>query len=237
MTVSGLERAAPGEAPGREATPVVRPPRRRRSPWWLLLALAAVPVLFVGLDEVGDLLPSLRNPFVAESVDRSQPSVLKALEDLSRYQAATGHFQLVIDLEKDFRHVPALIRGERTLFVAAGTVDAYVDFAGIDAEALRVSDDRRRVAVSLPHARLSEPRVDPARSYVASRERGLLDRLGSVFSDSPTSERELYLLAEEKLTSAAREGSLVAAAESNTRTMLEGMLRSLGFSDVTVSFG
>lgn len=224
--------------PAPQATPPVEAAsRRRRSPWWLLLALAAVPVLFVGLDEVGELLPSLRNPFATESVDRSQPSVLRALEDLSRYQAATGHFQLVIDLEKDVRHVPALIKGERTLFVAAGTVDAYVDFAGLGPEALRVSDDRRAVAVSLPHARLSEPRVDPARSYVASRDRGLLDRLGSVFSENPTSERELYLLAEEKLATAAKDGSLAAAAESNTRRMLEGMLRSLGFPEVTVSFG
>ena len=47
----------------------------------------------------------------------------------------------------------------------------------------------------------------------------------------------LYPLAEEKLADAARDGSgLLARAERNTRLMLEGLLRSLGFSRVDVRF-
>jgi hypothetical protein len=71
---------------------------------------------------------------------------------------------------------------------------------------------------------------------VFSRERGLLDRLGSVLSDNPTSERELYLLAEKKMQAAAAESGLVAQAEQNTRVMLQSMLRSLGYREVTVTF-
>ena len=112
-------------------------------------------------------------------------------------------------------------------------------FSRLRADALDVSPDRRAVTVSLPRARPLEPRVDPARSRVFERERGLIDRLGGVFEDNPTSERELYLLAERKLAAAARDtaSGLVPSAERNTRVMLEGLMRGLGFERVAVRFG
>ncbi|MBW3641358.1 MAG: DUF4230 domain-containing protein [Actinobacteria bacterium] len=209
-------------------------PTRSRAP---LAALAVVVLLLgVGVTKLGDLLPSFGNPFAADSVDRSQPALLEAIEDLSEYRAATGQFQVIMDVEDDTRFVPSFIRGERTVFLAGGTVDASVDFAGLATDAIEVSDDGTSVTVRLPPARLSQPRIDPERSYVVDRERGLLDRAGSLFSDNPTSERDLYLLAEEKLSAAAAEADLVERAEANTRRMLESMLGSLGYSEVTVIF-
>jgi hypothetical protein len=200
------------------------------------MALLAL-ILVVGLTRVVGLFPSFGNPFASETVDRSQPTLLQAIEDLSEYQAATGQFQAIIDVENDTRFVPSFIRGERTVFLAGGTVDASVNFAGLGEGAISVSDDGTSATVRLPHARLSEPRVDPERSYVVSRERGLLDRAASVFSDSPTGERDLYLRAQDRLAAAAAEAGLVDRAETNTRAMLESMLASLGFDDVTVTFG
>ena len=69
-----------------------------------------------------------------------------------------------------------------------------------------------------------------------SRDRGLLDRLGSVFSDSPTGERGLQLAAQEKMKAAAAASDLSARAEQNTRKMLEALLGNLGFTSVTVTF-
>jgi hypothetical protein len=40
----------------------------------------------------------------------------------------------------------------------------------------------------------------------------------------------------QKIQNAARQSQLRAEAEKNTRSMLGGMLRSLGFSQVTVTF-
>ncbi len=211
------------------------PPRRSgRHP---LVVVAVVVLVAVGIGRVADLLPSFSNPFGTETVDRTGPAVLKAVEDLSRYEAATGQFQVIVDLEEDARFMPDFIRGERTLFVAAGTVDASVDFSSIGAGAITVSPDGGAVRIVLPHARLSDARIDPGSSRVVSRQRGLLDRLGGVFSDTPTGERQLYLLAEQKLEAAARAGGVTQRAEENTRAMLESMLGSLGFEDVTVVFG
>ena len=59
----------------------------------------------------------------------------------------------------------------------------------------------------------------------------------SLFGDDDGVEQELYPLAVEKLADAARNGSgLLARAERNTRLMLEGLLRSLGFTSVEVRF-
>ena len=223
----------PGAAPG----PGWPPPRRRSRVRLVALVLLAL-VLFVAWSGLSGLRlwPSFPNPFATRQVDRSQPVLLKAIEDLEVYKAATGNFQVVVDLEESSRGIPLVIKGQRTLFVAGGSVDAEVDFSGIGEGAIKVSADGERVEITLPRARLTQARVDPAQSRVFSRERGLLDRLGSVLSDNPTSERELYLLAQEKMQAAAAESGLLAQAEENTRAMLESMLRSLGYRQVTVTF-
>jgi hypothetical protein len=195
-----------------------------------------VMAVLAGAGKLGGLLPSLSNPFGSKTVDRTQPALLQSLADLSRYDAATGNFQVIVDSEKDAKFLPSIIKGERTVFVAAGSVDASVDFSQLDERSIQVSDDRRSATILLPEPTVSEPTVDPEQSRVATRSRGLLDRIGSVFSDSPTSDRPLYLAAQAKMQQAAGQSDLVKRAEENTTKMLQGMLRSLGFTSVTVTF-
>ena len=225
----------PGAGQGPPGWP---PPPQRRSRVRLVAAILLILVLFVAVAGLSGLRlwSSFPNPFATRQVDRSQPVLLKAIEDLAVYKAASGNFQVVVDLEESSRGIPLLIKGQRTLFVAGGSVDAEVDFSGLKGDAIKVSPDGQRVEITLPRARLTPARVDPDQSRVFSRERGLLDRLGSVLSDNPTSERELYQLAQAKMQAAAVESDLVARAEQNTRAMLVSMLRSLGYREVTVTF-
>jgi len=202
--------------------------------WTIVGFLVAGAVIWWLLSNIFNF--SLSNPFRTETVDRSSPAVLKAIQDLEQLRAASGHFEVIIDVEKDTRFVPAVIRGERILFVAVGTVDAGVDLGGVDEDAVDVRG--RRVSIDLPAARLLAVRVNPEQSYVYDRDRGLIDRVASVFQDSPTGERELYSLAEDKLLAAARGGSgLLARAERNTRATLTALLRALGFEQIVVRFG
>lgn len=216
----------------REHPSVVRGGDRR----WRGVALTAVVLvlLVIGLQSVR--LPSLSNPFGTKTVDRSAPALLTSLTDLARFQAASGSFQVIVDVEKDVGRVPSVVAGERTLFLAQGSVDSYVDFTGIGEDAVTVSADGKRVDIVLPPAALSDARVDPEQSRVVSRQRGVLDRLGGVFSDDPTSERELYLVAQRQMAEAARAGGLQERAEDNTRSMLTGLLGTLGYTDVDVEF-
>jgi hypothetical protein len=185
------------------------------------------------------LIPAL-NPFKEETVDRSGPVLIKSLENLSEYRAASANMQVVVDVEQDTDLVPSFIKGERTLFVAAGSVDAAVDFAGLGRSpgAVQVSDDRKAVTITLPPARLTEAQLDQARSRIYDRDRGALDRIEEAFSDDGGADQQaLYVLAEDKLTeAAASDPSLLRTAERNTRSMLEGMMRGLGFEQVTVRF-
>ena len=221
--------AAPPEPPP--------PPSPRRFPSCLVvLGLVLLGgYLFIGW--VSDLLPDLGNPFTTETVDRSGPAVLKSIQNLEDFRAASGHFEVIVDVEQDTRFVPASIKGQRVLFVAIGSIDASVSFAGLDETAVEVSDDRRSVSLELPPATFHEPELDLERSYVYDRDRGAIDRIQSLLGDDPGFEPELYALAEEKLTDAARDGSgLLERAERNTRLTLVGLLRALGFTRVEVRF-
>ncbi len=199
----------------------------------VLLVLAALLLAGVLLRSLPGW-PSL--PFGEQERDRSTPALLTSLSDLEEYHAATGTFQVVVDLERDTRFLPSLLSGERTTFLATGSVDAVVDFGGLEGRAVSTSPDGKRVTISLPPARLDEADVDLPNSRVLSRDRGVLDRVGGVFSDSPTSERQVAALAEDKLDAAADDSDLRKRAEDNTRAMLEGLARALGYSEVVVRF-
>ena len=198
--------------------------------------IGAVLIGWVGIHHVGDLIPGFGNPFHTTQVDRTGPAVLKALDDLHEYKAATGSYQVMVDIEKDANWVPAFLKGERTLFLAQGSVDAGVDFSGLGPDAVTVNPDDHAVTIRLPHATLSKPVLDTAASHVVDRDRGLLDRLGSVFSDSPTGEQALYAAAGPKLRAAADESALVGRADQNTTLMLQKFLGALGFDKVSVQF-
>jgi len=203
-----------------------------------LVPLAVLAIVAVAIIALVGAVGSI-NPFEEETKDRSGPALLKSLEDLSEYRAASANLQIVVDVERDNKLLPGFIRGERTLFVAAGTVDAAVDFSGLSKSggAVRVSDDRKAVAITLPAATLTEARLDPARSRVYDRDRGLFNRVEDVFTDNPADEQPLYELATRKLAEAAKaDPELRKRAQENTQRMLEGMMRGLGFERVTVTF-
>jgi hypothetical protein len=204
-------------------------------PLWasLAAALAALLALLLVAGRL-DLWPD--NPFRTETKDRTGPALLKSIRDMSRYEAAAGEFQVVVDLEKDTRYVPDAIKGKRTLFVGAGTVEASVDLGGLGQDAVTVTEDRRGVTVRLPRASLDGATLDVDRSYAVNKQRGVLDRFGDVFSDNPNDEREVHRLAVRHINAAAKESDLVPRAERNTRQMLENLLRSLGFTRITVEF-
>ena len=83
----------------------------------------------------------------------------------------------------------------------------------------------------------TEARLDPSRSRVYDRDRGITNRVEDVFSDHPGDEQPLYELATRKLSEAAKaDPELRKRAQENTQHMLEGMMRGLGFERVTVRF-
>jgi hypothetical protein len=222
----------PAEPP---AAPPPPPPERRGNPWPFLTVLLVILAIVAAFLWIRGALPDFENPFAERTVDRTQEPILVAVRDIGEYRAASGDYQVVVDLEKDTR-LPSELLGERTLFVAAGSVDAGVDLSELGEDAVTVSDDTG-VTIELPPARLYDPDLDTSRSYVYDRQEGVLNRLGNVFGGDEGYEREAMLAAEREIAESARASDeLVERAEGNTRAMLEGLVRGLGFERVAVSF-
>jgi hypothetical protein len=201
----------------------------------IVVVVVLLAVVYAGLQAVHKL-PHWLNPFGETTKDRSAPVVLNSIQNLSRYEAATGNYQVVVDLEKDAKFLPSQLRGERTLFVGNGNVDAYVDFSHIGNGALTVDKAHNTVTVRIPHAQLEKTNLDPKHSYVFARQRGLFDRFGDFFSSNPNQQQQLYVLASQKIQDAANASGLTQRADANTKQMLTNMLTALGFKTVTVTF-
>jgi hypothetical protein len=198
-------------------------------------AVAAVAVLVIALSAV-HLLPQLRNPFGEKTTITSQPVLLKSITALSRYEAASGSFQVVVELSQHSL-LPSFLQGSDTLFIGQGSDIAFVDFGQLKGQAIQVSANRAAVTVTLPHAQLEPAVLNVRQSYVYASQQGLLNRIGNFFGGNPNSQQQVYIAAQQRIEAAARHSPLLAEAERNTRAMLNGMLGSLGFKRITVNFG
>lgn len=203
---------------------------------WLSGIVAAGLIVVVGADAFGYSLFPWRQPA------QDRPAVLKSIQDISEHHAAVGNFEVVLDLEENvleelewipvvgnaIEALPDVVDGRRTLFVATGTVDAYVDFSGITDDDLKLSEDGSSVEIWLPEAELDKPNLDSELSYVFTQERGLLARIADAL-ETPE-QAKYYQLAEAKLTAAAEASELRQRARENTEAMLSAMFSSLGIT-------
>lgn len=221
---------------GAPPPPPQQSPSPRQIPWGLvaLIALGLVIVLVPGW--LTGLIPGIPNPFEERTVDRSGPAVLKSIRDLEELHSATGHYEVIVDLEQDTA-LPGAVLGERTLFVGVGDVDAVIDLAQLEEDAVEVSGDRRRATIRLPQPRLDDVDLDLDASYVYDRRQGVLNEIGDLFGGNETSEREVFLAGERKIRDAA-EGSpeLKQAARESARRTLTALLTSLGFERVEIRY-
>jgi hypothetical protein len=202
----------------------------------IVATVVGVVVLVVVLSAV-HLLPQLRNPFAQTTTVTSQPVILKSITALSRYEAASGSFEVVVDLSKRTSLLPSFLAGSETLFIGQGNDIAYIDFSGLKSQAITMSANRQTVTVSLPKAQLEPAVLDVNQSYVVAEQQGLFNRIGNFFSGNPNSQQQVYQAAQAKIQTAAQQSPLLAEAQKNTEGMLDGMLTSLGFQHVTVTFG
>jgi hypothetical protein len=225
------------ESPPQQHIVVHTSPGRRLAGCLAVLA-GAVAVIIAGVLVLSavHLLPQLRNPFAESTTVRSEPVLLESITSLSRYEAASGSFQVIVDLSRKARYLPSFIEGTDTLFVGQGTVIAFVDFSQLGSKDIRVSPDRTAVTVRLPDPQLEPAALNIRRSYVFAQQQGLLNRIGNFFSSNPNSQQQVYILAQQRIQDAAAHSPLLAQARTNTRSMLTGMLRALGFRHVTVIF-
>jgi hypothetical protein len=201
------------------------------------LGIAAVIVILLApfASNLSHILEGLPNPFATEKHEQVQPPVLKSLQDLSEYHAATANLQAVVEVSHDASYLPSFLAGESTTMLAVGSVDAVVDFRTLGENAIQKSADGKSVTVTLPQPTYAAPHMDLANSQVLSHERGLMTRLGDAFTN-PGDDKSVYQLGDKALGDAAAQSGVLDRAKGNTTAMLTAMLKQLGYQNVTVTF-
>lgn len=163
--------------------------------------------------------------------NQSEPTLLNSIQDTSKYVAAVGDFEVVVNDKDDNPLLPDVISGRQSLFVGAGTVNAYVDLSGLAEDDLTLSDDGKAVIVRLPEAQLEKPNLDQDRSKLVSQDRGVLDRINDALA--VPEQAKFYKMAEERIAEAAEKSELKKRATENTKAMLTGMFGSM---DIRATF-
>jgi len=144
---------------------------------------------------------------------------------------------MIVDIEHSVDHVPSFLAGRRILFVAVGDVGTTVNLRNLPAGSVTVDQARTSATIHLAKPQISAPQLDLRASHVYSSDRGVVDALGDLVNGAPDQQQQIYAVATQRLAEAARANDdLVNRAEASTRTTLQGLLRPLGFTGVTVVF-
>ena len=81
--------------------------------------------------------------------------------------------------------------------------------------------NRTAVTITLPKAQLEPAVLNVSQSYVYAQQQGLFNRIGNFFSGNPNSQQQVYILAQQKIQTAARQSPLLTEAQKNTEAMLD----------------
>jgi hypothetical protein len=175
-----------------------------------IVGVVVAVVVLLGAVLVGSavhLLPQLRNPFAETTRGRSGPVLLQSIVELSRYEAASGRFQVVVDIASSGSILPSFLMGSDTLFIGIGTDNAYVDFSHLKDNAVQVSNDRLSATIILGHAQLEPATLDVKESYVYAQQQGLFTRINQFLNGNPNSQQAVYELAQRQIQGAAEKVS------------------------------
>lgn len=210
-----------------EAVSAPQPAADRRKPIIKRLAKVVVGVLVVALAGLGVANVFGFSPFDPGQSERDR-TVLMSIKNTSQYHAAVGNLEVVVEFQPDDTPawIPGFITGRRTLLVAGGTVNAYVDLSNLTDKDLKLSPDGKSVTVRLPEAQLDKPNLDMDRTRIFDQERGIVDGITDAFK--APDQAELYKLAEAKFTAAAESSELRKRATENTKAFLTSLCGSLG---------
>ncbi|MBN1219983.1 MAG: DUF4230 domain-containing protein [Anaerolineae bacterium] len=153
--------------------------------------------------------------------------VITHVNALGRLETAEFAMRTVIDLEKDPSNLwEKLVGSDKLMLIAEGEVAAGFDLANVDPTDIEV--DGTSVKITLPPPEILYSRIDNERTQVYERKTGLLVK------PDQTLESRARQLAEEALVDWAIQRGIYEKAETYGKVQIENLLRSLGFTDITI---
>ncbi|MCB0212782.1 MAG: DUF4230 domain-containing protein [Anaerolineae bacterium] len=154
--------------------------------------------------------------------------VITKIDSLGQLETTEYAMRTVIDLENEPSNLWERIAGsDKLMLLAEGEVIAGFDLTKVTEDDIVV--DGTQVTLTLPPAEILRSRIDNERTQVYQRETGLFVK------PDPTLESRARQLAEEALIEWAIERDIFDQAERDGRVQLENFLRSLGFTEITIT--
>lgn len=165
----------------------------------------------------------LQNP--TPTIRPSPATIVLKIQTLSRLETAEYTVEKVITAEENQGPFGWLF-GDRLLLVAHGQVIAGVDLGKMKSSDIIVTPDNR-VVVTLPAAEILVVTLDNSKSYVYSRDTGILVGKGDIHLE--TTARQA---AEQEILTAAQQDGILKLAQDNAQNVVRSLLLGLGFTDV-----
>jgi hypothetical protein len=160
------------------------------------------------------------------SINVSQPTVVRQIQQLQRLETVTYTMDKIISGERDNPYLPKFLAGDRLLLVVHGQVIGGVDLAKVQPADVIVRGSS--ITFHVPQAEIFSTLIDNARTRVYSRDTGLFT------SPDPNLESEVRAEAERQLQQAALQDGILKTADQNARSTLASMLKGFGFSQVEI---
>ena len=160
------------------------------------------------------------------SINVSQPTVVRQIQQLQRLETVTYTMDKIISGERDNPYLPKFLAGDRLLLVVHGEVVAGVDLAKVQPADVVVHNGS--ITFHVPQPEIFSTRIDNAKTRVYSRDTGLFT------SPDPNLESEVREEAERQLQEAATQDGILKSADQNARNTMASMLKGFGFAQVEI---
>jgi hypothetical protein len=160
------------------------------------------------------------------SINVSQPTVVRQIQQLQRLETVTYTMDKIISGERGNPYLPKFLAGDRLLLVVHGEVVAGVDLAKVQPADVVVHNGS--ITFHVPQPEIFNTRIDNAKTRVYSRDTGLFT------SPDPNLESEVREEAERQLQEAATQDGILKSADQNARNTMASMLKGFGFTQVEI---
>jgi hypothetical protein len=191
-----------------------------------VLAVAAVLALLFHL-----VLAALPQASTTRTEVRPTPDVLLAIKSLARLETQSYHLERVVDLSDHESHVFGLVQAkDAILLVAVGDVVAGVDLEQVTAADVSTDWPSRRAVLRLPAPTVFSATLDEKATRVYSRTTDLLAVRHEDLEDRARTD------AVKSMVKAAIDRGILDHAGAEAGRALTALLRSLGFTDVQISW-
>lgn len=108
---------------------------------------------------------------IASEPTVSSVTVLDRIQALADLTTQRYNYSSIVTSQRDMPPLLEAIYGDRQILIAVGYVDAGIDLAALEADAITITNDT--VNITLPVAMLQACVLDESATYVAERETGI----------------------------------------------------------------